>query len=66
MMKHKPPSGVIGPNIVKPSNPIRERILSKYREPQNNTIPNINAIKEMRMDAFLALEKVERNNNAKV
>jgi len=65
-IKQNPPSGVTGPNHPNPSNPINERTLNRYREPENNKIPIVKAINETRIEAFLALEKVDKNNSAKV
>lgn len=65
-IKQNPPSGVTGPNQPKPSNPISERMLNKYNDPENNRIPTVKAMKEIRIEAFLALEKVDKNKRAKV
>ncbi len=64
-IKQSPPKGVTGPRNRHPSIPNKERTLSKYKDPENNSMPMVKAMNETRIDGLLALEKVERNNNAK-
>lgn len=65
-IKLTPPNGVIGPKKVTPSSPNNSRTLSKYNEPEKRKIPTANAMKDTRIEAFFALENVERNNKANV
>lgn len=63
-MKNKPPIGVIGPNSLVDI-PVISFVESKYKDPENKSIPTVKQIYAAKIKPFLARENVAKKSIVK-